>query len=343
MRRVNRLSILLILLVFAFQLGLLTACRQEENSQLVGAEPSNPIAVTSSPDALTTAIVPSQTDNRPGPTNTVQVQTETIFDHLKAFQYLEEQVAFGPRWPGSTGNKAAGDSIIKHLLEASWIVEEQLFDYQNIQGRNIIGRTNLGKGEVVILGAHYDTRKIADQTPGSNQPVLGAVDGASGVAVLLELARSLDLERISNEVWLSFFDIEDNGRNGMPGFDWIVGSTYMASNLSVSPEAVIVVDMVGDRDQQFYYEGYSDPNLRNELWQLAAELDFGAFFIPRIDQYIIDDHLPFARLGIPAVDIIDFDYPHWHTIEDTIDKASADSLYHVGRLLEVWLEEKDGG
>src|SRR5690606_36654189 len=169
-------------------------------------------------------------------------------------------------------------------------------------------------------------------------PSPGAVDGASGVAVLLELARTLDLERIPHEIWLAFFDLADNGNEGLPGWDWIVGSTYMAENLTITPQAVVVVDMVGDADQQFYYDGNSDQALRETLWNIAAGLGYGASFIPELKYTMIDDHLPFARRGIPAVDIIDFDYPYWHTVEDTSDKASADSLERVGRTIEVWLE-----
>jgi Zn-dependent M28 family amino/carboxypeptidase len=124
----------------------------------------------------------------------------------------------------------------------------------------------------------------------------------------------------------------------MPGWDWIVGSTYMAENLTVFPEVVIVVDLVGDADQQLYYEGFSDPELREKLWQIAAELEYRDFFIPQLRYTIIDDHLPFVRLGIPAVNIIDFDYDYWHTVEDTADKASPDSLHRVGHTLQRWLE-----
>jgi Zn-dependent M28 family amino/carboxypeptidase len=184
---------------------------------------------------------------------------------------------------------------------------------------------------------------VADQTSGSDEPVPGAVDGASGVAVLLELARTLDLNNIDREIWLAFFDVEDNGGDGIPGFDWIVGSTHMAGTLEIVPEAMVLVDMIGDADQQLYYEGNSDPELQGHLWDIAAELGFGDFFIPQIRYTMIDDHLPFARLGIPAVDIIDFDYPYWHTVEDTADKASPDSLLRVGRTIEVWLETRLDG
>ena len=105
---------------------------------------------------------------------------------------------------------------------------------------------------------------------------------------------------------------------------------------------MIVVDMVGDADQQLYYEGYSDPMLRETIWRIAADLGYGDTFITEQRHTLLDDHLPFARLGIPAIDIIDFDYPYWHTVEDTIDKASPDSLMRVGRTIETWLENRLG-
>jgi len=264
------------------------------------------------------------------------------FDGESAFDFLEEQMAFGPRYPGSPGHAAVGDYIVRELETLGWNVEVQPVPYQGVQGRNVIGRANQGTGPVIIVGAHYDTRRIAEQSADEedrDEPVPGAVDGASGVAVLLELARTLDLDEVSAEIWLAFFDLEDQGGGGMPGWQWIVGSTYMAENLTVTPEAMVLVDMVGDADQQLYYEGHSDPALRRELWRIADELGYGEAFIPEVKYTITDDHVPFTRLGIPAVDIIDFDYPYWHTVADTADKASPESLLRPGRTLEVWLEE----
>lgn len=266
----------------------------------------------------------------------------SAFDGNSAFAYLEAQMAFGERWPGSEGHIAVGDYIIQTLEDLNWSVEQQPLEYRNVQGRNIIGKANIGAGPVIILGAHYDTRRLADQTPGGREAGLavpGAVDGASGVAVLLELARTLNLEETPREVWLAFFDLEDNGSNGLPGWDWIVGSTYMAENLGFIPEAVVVVDMIGDADQQLYYEGNSDHALRETLWQIAGDLGYGDTFITEERHTMIDDHLPFKERGITAVDIIDFDYPYWHTVEDTADKVSAASLLRPGRVLQVWLEE----
>jgi hypothetical protein len=278
----------------------------------------------------------------PAPTATPAATATTPpadFDGGRAVGYLEDQLAFGPRWPGSPGHRLVGDYIIERLAAAGWAAAEQPFTYLDVAGRNIIGRANAGRGPVIIVGAHYDSRRVADQTPGSAEPVPGAVDGASGVAVLLELAQTLDLAAVEREIWLAFFDVEDQGRGGMPGFDWIVGSTYMAENLTVTPEAMVLVDMIGDADQQLYYEANSDPELRAELWTIAAELGYGQAFIPEVRHSMTDDHIPFLRAGIPAVDIIDFDYPYWHTIEDTADKASPASLESVGRTLEAWLEE----
>lgn len=268
--------------------------------------------------------------------------TPLSFDGDTAFAYLEDQMAFGPRWPGSEGHAQLRSYIISTVSELGWSVEPQLFDYQGFEAMNIIAKANEGVGDVIILGAHYDTRRLADQTEGAvaaELPVPGAVDGASGVAVLLELARTLNLAEVPHEVWLTFFDVEDNGSGGIPGWDYIAGSTYMAENLAIRPTAVVVVDMIGDADQQLYYEGNSHLVLRQNLWRIAADLGYADSFIPEVKYTMVDDHLPFVRRNIWAVDIIDFDYPYWHTTEDTADKVSAESLRRVGHTLEVWLED----
>jgi glutaminyl-peptide cyclotransferase len=105
-------------------------------------------------------------------------------------------------------------------------------------------------------------------------------------------------------------------------------------------QAFVLLDMVGDADQKFFYEGNSNPELRKQIWDVAEELGMGAYFLPTVKYTMTDDHLPFVALGIPAVDIIDFDYPYWHTRSDTIDKVSPDSLERIGRVLIQWLLEK---
>lgn len=258
-----------------------------------------------------------------------------LFDGEAAYEHVVAQCDLGFRPTGSEAGWATGDYVIAQLQQQGWSVETEEFVYRDTPVRNIVGK-GVGEGPVVVVGAHYDTRRSADREDAS-VPVMGANDGASGVAVLLELARTLDADKLVNEVWLAFFDAEDNG--GLDGWGWCVGSEYMAANLEIVPQAVVVVDMVGDADQQLYLEYNSDPALQEHLWQIAATLGYSTTFATEYRHSMIDDHVPFAQQGIPAVDIIDFDYVYWHTTQDAPDKVSAESLERVGRVLEVWLEE----
>ena len=264
---------------------------------------------------------------------------EIQFSGEKAFAHVEAQMAFGPRPAGSDANRRTGDYILAELRQLGWQTETQEFTYLDTPVRNLIGKSGLGQGPVVIIGAHYDTRPHADQDSAAPlAPVPGANDGASGAAVLLELARALDSAKLKNEIWLAFFDAEDNGH--IKGWEWIVGSKYMAGNLTITPEAMILADMIGDADQQIYYEENSDSVLSVQLFEIAADLGYGEQFIPQLKYAMYDDHIPFRDLGIPAVDLIDFDYPYWHTTADTADKVSAASLERVGRVIEVYLESQ---
>lgn len=259
------------------------------------------------------------------------------FNGEAAYAHVVAQCDLGYRPTGSEAWRKTGDYIIAELEKQGWAVETQEFTYRDTPVRNIIGKSRASNEQpVIIVGAHYDTRRSADQENPA-EPVLGANDGASGVAVLLELARVLDRDRLQSQVWLAFFDAEDNG--GLDGWEWCVGSSYMAANLAVTPQAVVVVDMVGDADQQVYFEHNSDPAIQTQLWEIAATLGYTSTFIPEYRWAIFDDHIPFRQRGIPAVVIIDFDYPYWHTTQDTPDKVSAESLERVGRVVEVWLEQ----
>ena len=178
---------------------------------------------------------------------------------------------------------------------------------------------------------------MADHDPDpklQTQPVPGANDGASGVAILLELARNLP-EDLNQQVWLVFFDLEDQGR--IAGYDWILGSQAFVNQLSGSPDAVIVIDMIGDEDLQIYKEKSSSPALVDEIWQVAKTLSYDEIFSDEGKYSILDDYTPFLNAGIQAIDIIDFDYPYWHTAGDTADKVSAESLEIIGNLLLTWL------
>jgi glutaminyl-peptide cyclotransferase len=273
---------------------------------------------------------------RPAPTPTPPIGAGE-FSGKSALSFLEDQVGFGPRPVGSENAKKTGDYILDRLTELGWATEVQEFTHLGVSGRNIIAKA--GTGPVAIIGAHYDTRKKADRDPDPGrreEPILGANDGASGVAVLLELARSLDRTKLANEVWLVFFDAEDNG--GLEGWEFSVGSEFMAANLSTAPAMVVVVDMIGDADQDIYKEGNSTPGLVDEIWSIASSLGYEEQFLPKYGMRITDDHVPFLRRGYPAVDLIDFNYPYWHTTQDTIDKVSAASLERVGRVLQALLE-----
>jgi Zn-dependent M28 family amino/carboxypeptidase len=267
---------------------------------------------------------------------TQRAAAPTVFSGDQAYQSVLAQMKIGPRPTGSPEGWAAGDYIIQSLKAARWDVQTQEFDYLGVRARNIIATA--GQGPQVIIGAHYDTRKRADHDPTSpTAPVPGANDGASGVAVLIELARTLNRAKLQNQVTLVFFDAEDNG--GLDGWDWIAGSTYFAQHLDTHPILVIVVDMIGDVDQQIYWERNSTPIWNQRIWQVAATLGYGAHLIAQPKYAMLDDHTPFLSAGIPAVDMIDFDYPYWHTTADTADKVAPASLERVGRTLQVFLEQ----
>jgi Zn-dependent M28 family amino/carboxypeptidase len=256
----------------------------------------------------------------------------------RAYQDVLSQDAFGPRTPGSIAHAQEVAYIISNLIEAGWQVVVQNLSWEGFRIKNIIAyRDGQDSAPTILLGAHYDSRLIADQeqVPEQGKAVPGANDGASGVAVLLELARSLPEETVP--VWLVFFDAEDNA--DLDGREGLMGSRAFVANLISPPQAVVIVDMVGDYDLHLYIESNSDIILVKEIWEHASELGYDQFIF-ETKYSIMDDHIPFLAAGIPAVDIIDFDYPSWHTLADTPDKVSPESLHAVGDTLWTWIVEK---
>ncbi|MGA2503977.1 MAG: M28 family peptidase [Anaerolineales bacterium] len=256
------------------------------------------------------------------------------FNGQQAYQDVAAQVAFGPRTPGSPAHAQVIVYIQQELEKAGWKVQIQVNKWLGFSVQNIIA-TRSDTAPRIIVGAHYDSRLLADQDtgPGRSQPVPGANDGASGVSILLELARTLPTKSVPVE--LVFFDAEDNG--GLDNRQWIMGSQAFVQTLTVKPQAVVIVDMVGDANLNIFEERNSDPKLTAEIWAKAANLGFGKYFVSTPKYDMIDDHSPFLAAGIPAVDIIDFDYPYWHTTADTLDKVSAQSLQTVGETLWAWI------
>lgn len=269
----------------------------------------------------------------------VQVAPKPVqgFDAQRAYQNVKDQVAFGPRLPGSEAHQRTVDWISNTLRSAGWQVEIQQTTRLGHPIRNIVAKRGSGS-PWVILGAHFDTRLVADRDPDPlkrSQPVPGANDGASGVAVLLEIARVLPASR-PGQVWLVFFDAEDQGN--LPGWDWILGSRAFAESLTAKPDAVVVLDMIGDASLNIHQEQASNPALTQSIWNTAAQLKYQQYFIATVKYNILDDHVPFLEAGIKAVDIIDIDYTAWHTTADTPDKVSPESLKIVGETILKWLE-----
>ncbi len=205
------------------------------------------------------------------------------FDGGRALADVATQVAFGPRTPGSDGHARVQEWLRAQLSDAGWEARVQSAEVLGHPVENIIAYRGDEQPEV-ILGAHYDTRMRADQDPDparQMEPVPGANDGASGVAVLLELARVLPAD--SAPVWLVFFDAEDNGR--IQGWDWILGSRAFVEQLAFQPEAAVVVDMIGDADQNIYIERNSNPELSQEIWGIAAASGLRAVFHRRAEVF----------------------------------------------------------
>lgn len=257
------------------------------------------------------------------------------FDGRAALSLVEKQVEMGPRHPGTAGHEAIQGWIASELQDLAWETMASSFPYQGVTLTNISGRLDGAAGPFIVLGAHYDTRPVADRDQAHpDSPVPGANDGGSGVAVLLELARVLPARGLACDVQLAFFDGEDSGN--LEGWEWAAGSRHFAGELTREPSAVVVVDMVGDRDLDLPMERTSSADLAAEIWQAAAERSLDAFRAEP-GPSVLDDHTPFLARGWRAVDIIDMAYPFWHTTEDTLDKISAESLDQVGEALLAWL------
>ncbi len=258
------------------------------------------------------------------------------FDADRAMKDVENQVSFGPRTPGSDAHKNTRDYITNELEKVGWEVETQEFTMLGHIGYNLVA-TRSNQSPPILLAAHYDSRILADHDPDPAARALGvpgANDGASGVAVLLEIGRTLPLA--NNSVGLVFFDLEDNGR--IDTWDWILGSKAFVDKIKYEPKAVVVVDMVGKVHPTFTFEENSDDKLNQQIWNIAESIGYGSEFIQEPGLTILDDHLPFLLKNIPAVDIIDLDYAYWHTSKDTIDKVSPKSLEAVGVTLLKWIE-----
>ena len=271
------------------------------------------------------------------------------FDGDKSYELLKKQVSIGPRVPGTSSHTETLNFIETELKKYVNRVELQSFSHL-YKGRqytltNIIGFTDPSAKRQILLCAHWDTRPTAENDfdlSKRKQPIDGANDGASGVAVLLELARVLKEKSPKVGVIFVFFDGEDLGDYPK---NMLLGSKYYAKHmLEPRPEKGILVDMVGSVNLLMTREINSiqaAPDLVDKIYSVADRLGYAKVFpVDAIPDEIDDDHVPMIKAGVPTIDLIDFNYPFWHTTRDTVDKCSARSLKVVGSVLEIYLSEQ---
>jgi glutaminyl-peptide cyclotransferase len=259
-----------------------------------------------------------------------------------AFQYIETQVGFGPRIPGTDAHRRAAAWLDSLLRRRADTVVAQSWTHVTARGdslplTNFIARFNPGAAKRILFLAHWDSRPTADgpASSDSTKPVPGANDGGSGVAVLLGVADVLKRAPPSIGVDLLFVDGEDYGDFTNAPDDVLIGSRYYAAHPVAGPPPLYAVlfDLVADKDLQIFEEGNSvigAPEVVELVWDTAKDLGYAGTFVATPKHTLIDDHLELQKAGIRAIDVVDFDYPSWHTTGDTIDKVSAASLQIVG-------------
>jgi len=288
------------------------------------------------------------------------------FDAASAYAFVKKQVEFGPRVPGTPAHAACAEWLAKTLLQ--WtpdvIVQEfkaRAYDGRPLEGKNIVASFDKDKRDRILLCAHWDSRPFADHDPDpANQfkPVMGANDGASGVGVLLEIARCLSINKPALGVDILLLDLEDFGEHrnwsGNAPDSWALGSQHWAKNPhrpGYKARFGILLDMVGGAGAVFPREGtslYYAPAVVRKVWDAARGLGLGRYFVETESDPLIDDHVYINRFArIPTADIIDYDARRggftasWHTVGDTLDKIDKDTLAAAGRtVLAVVHQEK---
>ena len=257
------------------------------------------------------------------------------FDGKRAFADVVKQVGFGPRPSGSASIGQLQEYIQSELTSYGCKVDVDSFSADTPVGRlpmkNIVAKIPGDKPGIVMLATHYDTKRLEN--------FVGADDGASSTAVMLELARLLCGRRGPYQVWITFFDGEEAVKFIWQDPDNRYGSRQMAARLAMSGDlpkikAVLLADMVGSRNLRFRREADSTKALTDLIWSTAARLGYSNIFVNESSS-TVDDHIIFLKRGVPAVDVINFEIPYWHTVEDTLDKVSAKSLAITG---DVFLE-----
>jgi glutaminyl-peptide cyclotransferase len=261
-------------------------------------------------------------------------------DSARAFQYVKEIVAFGPRPNGSANHKKVEDYFLAHLKGDD--VENDIFIADTPEGKlpvhNIIAKFPGTKDGIIVVASHYDTNY-----PFRNTPYVGANDGGSSSALLLELANQLRGKKLeSYSVWLVWDDAEESIKpdNELPFLDdSLYGIKHIAEKWEADGtlkkiKAFLLADMIGDADLNIDRDTNSTPWLEAVVYEAASRLGYQSHFFGRTLPGVSDDHIPFVKRGVPSADLIDFNYGYndvfWHTTQDTVDKLSPKSLEIVG-------------
>jgi len=263
-----------------------------------------------------------------------------------ALDHVREMVSYGPRPSGSSAHSKMQQYIVEKAQAAGWTVEQDRFTADTPIGpvpmNNILAKRPGSSPRVLILAAHYDTKLFREFR------FVGANDGGSGAGLLLALAPILARRNFSHTLWLVWLDGEEAIRD-WTDTDSLYGSRHMAEKLKADgavPQitALLLLDMIGDRDLDLLRETNSTPWLTDLVWGVARRLGHQRHF-QNSSQTISDDHLPFLAAGIPSVDLIDFNYgsptTYWHTADDTLDKLSAPSLQVMGDVVLEAVAELD--
>ncbi|GAA4434355.1 M28 family peptidase [Ravibacter arvi] len=304
-----------------------------------------------------------ETETTRAPADAVQSRTPA-FTEDSAYYFVKQQVDFGPRVPNTKAHESCGDYLVRKLRSFGWQAIEQkfrptTFDGKKLNARNIIGIYNPDAKRRILLAAHWDSRPFADADKAQkNSPVPAANDGASGVGVLLEIARTIgqDKNNLNIGVDIIFFDAEDWGNSGGTGPDdeymggFCLGSQYWAQNKHLPQYSAyygILLDMVGAKNATFPKESLSmmyAGDVVNKVWDTAKSLGYGAYFVDVTGFGVgVDDHVAVNKIAkIPMIDIIHLDpasgsfFEHWHTVHDTMESIDPKTLKAVGQtVLEV--------
>jgi glutaminyl-peptide cyclotransferase len=272
-----------------------------------------------------------------------EATTPSPFDGERALGYVRTFMDFGPRVPGTDAHRRAGDWIVSEMRQRADTVIEQTWTHTTQSGvtlplRNVLARFNPMAEERLLYVTHWDSRPVADKSTTDSLrklPTPGANDGGSGVGLFLALGDVLKATPPGIGVDLLFVDGEDYGQFA-PDVDVLLGSLHFANNLpsaNYQPLFGVVWDMIGEVDLRIQQEEHSvnrAPEVVERVWRTAADMGYGNVFVPSATYAITDDHLPLLDKGLRVIDVIDLDYAHHHTVNDTIDKLSARSLKIVG-------------